>query len=766
MKSYEIRNKFLQFFESKGHKIIDSFPLTIEDPTLLFVNSGMAPLKDYFLGNVSPESNRITTSQVCLRISGKHNDLRNIGSSKRHHTCFEMLGNFSFGAYSREEATRYAIEFLVNELKIDESNLHYTHHISDDHARNILLDLIKDKSKIISLSNDDNKWSMGKYGPFGYCIEVFYARDDELTEIWNMVYMTHEYRSDDKVYELKNKCIDTGMGLERITAVLQNTDDNYKCDMFDKYFEILSRYITLDKDNVHQRIIVDHARAIENLLKEGIIPEPVKHGYILRLLIRKLIVNIYMLVNNIDKLKDITSVYFNNDIRILSEVDMFSHRLIEASKLIRKDLNDKEIFQLYETHGIPLEIIEDIIGIKINEDTFNRYMNEHKRISQSKNMSDEHVLEVPNISTKFIGYESLSCSSNVVGNIDKYIILDQTPFYFESGGQESDTGQILYKDKYINVINVIKKGNTILHEVDNIIDIGSQVECIVDKKRRDNLSRAHSATHLMHRELFTKYNAMQCGSLVRENSIRFDVVCGEEIDTRFIEERMNYHISSSIQRKTEIKNTKSAISEGAMSLFSEKYPEESRVITIGDSYELCGGTHINNSAEIGYFRILSIKSISKGVKRIEAYVGEKAYEDICIDREIINKISSICGVGRENIIETISQMINSNHILTNENRMLRIKTSDIKIINNKIHTLYLENSSLEEMAKLVDRNYEVSIIASSKYIRIESKQNTIEEYIDSFKKHFTGKGGGNNNIFSGRFDIIHNKFSIWRDSLL
>lgn len=783
MKAQEIIDCFIRFFESYEHKYIDDFPLSINDPTLLFVNSGMAPLKNYFLGNDIPPSKALVACQSCLRVGGKHNDIRNIGNSARHHTFFQMLGNFSFGAYSRTKALEFALEFLQTlQLK----NLWFTHHIQDTQAHDILHLLIEDKNRIISLSNDDNKWSMGKYGPFGYSIEIFYstcnaveyASDGGLSnnflEIWNIVYMTHEMCIDDVVKELNIPCIDTGMGLERVCAILQGYTDTYLTDIFDNYFNILGKYMQIDRFNPRQRIIVDHTRSVKALLKEHIIPSATSHGYILRMLIRKIIVNIYML--NKDLLNNILCDLFDSNPVILSELSCFINCIESGMHIISESntsLSCDQVFKLYETYGIPIEVTEDILSTKFDQNILNTYIEQHKELSRSSNMQNKIITKIPNHITEFIGYTHFSTEATVIDQVyiegKYYIIMNKTPFYPESGGQESDTGYIQYNRISIDVVSVIKIGNTILHQVMHEIPTNIHVHCNINMIRRLNLSKAHSATHITNHILRQLYNTKQSGSLVKENEFRLDIICSTDIDIKLVEQKVNNLILLGTKTCIKEENTKLAIQSGAVFLACEKYPDISRVVNLGDSHELCCGTHVGNTTHIEYLVIYSIKSIAANVKRIEAYVSSKAYEYINRIRETITNLSNIFSTSSENILYRVETLRHEYQALKTEYKKIKkslVKATSKTFIKDNIQITFAENGSSEELLHLIDENYNISIVASKDSVIMKGNNMKITQYISSMREHFIGQGGGNDRMFRGSYNIINcERLLLWLDKI-
>lgn len=769
-----IKERFIKFFQDKGHVYLESAPLSTNDPTLLFINSGMAPLKDYFLNIDIPPAKAIVTCQECLRIGGKHNDIDNIGYSKRHHTFFQMLGNFSFGAYSRLDAIKYAIEFL-KEIKIYDK-LFFTYHINDIEAKDILFSLIA-PDRIIELNNDDNKWSMGTYGPFGYSIEIFYSEqkqynekifDSEFLEIWNIVYMTHE-KTKDEVKKLPFACIDTGMGLERIYSILEGTKDIYLSNIFDQYFNLLEPFIKINKLDYRQRIIVDHIRSVQALLKENIIPSATGHGYILRMLIRRIITNIYLINNNI--IYDLIKKIFNH-VLVLSELQSFMKCIEYGINMININMSDRDIFKLYETYGFPIEIAENLLERIIDIEKFKI---EHQEISKS-NMQDNIIEKIPNIHTEFVGYHHISIKCKILKYIEmdkKYIILDKTVFYPESGGQISDNGYIEYNDRKINILNVTYRNNVILHEIEEQIEENIEVIAYINVQRRKNLSKAHSATHILNYILRDQYNAKQSGSLVKENELRFDIICSyniDEIDIKYIEYCVNKWILYGYDTQFTKENTQLAIKRGVTSLVSEKYPEISNIIKINNSEELCCGTHVMNTREIEYFIIYSLRSIAKNILRIEAFVSEKAYEYLYNIRHITDKISTFFACKENEILSKIALLkhnLKETQMQNNKLQNMLLKNNlRKKIYHETIYTAYTDYGSIQDLPKLINNDYITSIISCPNAILIKSK-NKIDKYVKSIKETFIGSGGGNEYYFKGSYSIKDfDKFQDWLDKII
>ncbi|UAT42601.1 alanine--tRNA ligase [Anaplasmataceae bacterium AB001_6] len=704
--SEAIRKKFEDFFSKKNHKILKSSPLVLlDDPSILFVNAGMVPLKDYFIFGRKDASKNLCSVQKCLRAGGKHNDLENVGFSKRHHTFFEMLGNFSFGGYFKEEAICYAWDFITKELNIDPQRLYITYHSSDKETSKLWRKISGLKEdRIIAVSTNDNFWQMGNTGPCGPCTEIFYDHqndesiqflkdsrsDDRFVEIWNIVFMQYNLTEDGKRENIKTPCIDTGMGLERIAAVLQGTDDNFETDLFKDIKDYFEDITSCKYNNQVKNIVADHLRSSCFLISEGIYPSGKSRGYILRKIIRRAVSNYY--INGIKEpilykmvdffVKKISSRYpeledqKENIKKVLKAEETLFLATMGRSMQFIMEIIDKEkkrypnissttedravddidgnsstpffpsaaAFNLYDTHGMPFEVIKETIhnfGFSVSEKEFLEEMEKQKergRKSWKKISHDNSFYEdISELQTKFIGYISLDTKTEIL-NIRKKeddlfeVVLKETPFYPESGGQESDTGTISCIDDSCDLMHVLysKKINDVILITckleRGVFKEGQKVFAKVDYSRRRGLCNAHSATHLLHyfiRELFGKH-ITQKGSLVSNNKFRFDFNFERPFTRKElteIEHLINNTISQNITSKTQTMSTEEAVKSGAMSIFGEKYQEESRVVSIGDSVELCGGMHVYNTSEIGVLKITDERSISSGIRRIEAVTG-------------------------------------------------------------------------------------------------------------------------------------------------
>jgi len=691
----DIRKKFLEFFESKGHKVYPSAPLVPDDPTLLFTNAGMVPFKPIFTGEKpAPTPPRATSSQLCMRAGGKHNDLENVGYTNRHHTLFEMLGNFSFGDYFKEDAIKYAWEFVTEVLKLDKDRLWITIHESDDEAGKIWERYVP-KNRIVKMGDKDNFWQMGDTGPCGPCSEIHYdqgadkfnspedylgGEGDRFLEIWNLVFM--QYNRDEKgnLHPLPKPSIDTGMGLERITAVVEGVESNYDTSIFrpllEKIVEITGKEYYKDKRGASHRVIADHIRAVSFLLSEGVRFDREGRGYVLRRILRRGVRHGYLLGMRepfmykivdtlVEQMGDIYPQLKEKKEAIKDAIKLEEERFFETidkgMALFKEELaktkgdtfSGEVAFKLYDTYGFPLDLTEDMlreVGKKVDIETFNKLMQEQKERARANwkgsgdikiNLKDLEKYE-PN---KFVGYEFLEYKTKIKALFDEemkevdelrgsgWVMLEETPFYAESGGQVGDRGEILKDNKVVaRVIDTKKFDERNLSKVeDAVLKKGDEVVARVDESRRE-IAKHHSATHLLHSALrkVLGEHVTQAGSLVEANRLRFDfthpkALTKEELDK--IEEMVNNVIARGILAEVKEMPLDEAKKMGAMALFGEKYGDKVRVVKFDDfSVELCGGTHVKNTAEIGSFYIVKESGVSAGVRRIEAVAGLSAYK--------------------------------------------------------------------------------------------------------------------------------------------
>ena len=690
MINLDIRKEFIKYFEKKGHTHRDSSSLIPpDDKSLLFTNSGMVQFKDFFLGIRKPRSTKIVTCQKCVRAGGKHNDLDNIGFTNRHHSFFEMLGNFSFGEYFKEEAIIYAWDFLVNTLNIPKDKLYVSVHRDDEEAISIWQNNIGlAKDRIWVLDDADNFWQMGSTGPCGPCTEIYYDYGkslngeiptkgdpgDRYVEIWNLVFTQYNKDKDGILHDLPMKCVDTGMGLERIQALLEGQIDNYDSSAFSTLSQKIDELIKPKRiSSPIKKIIMDHSRSACMLISDGVIPSSDGRGYVLRRIIRRATRYLYNFGINQPFIYKLTEVINDNlgDIysNLREKINQISEtiqqeeknylgtlenglKLIDKLTKKTKNITGADMFKLYDTYGFPKEIIEEIAienDLILDLPGFQQLMN--KQRINSKTASNFKVNETDNEitkhQTKFIGYNHSSSTGKVVDivfrnqhvkqidTIDEkfYVILDKTVFYPEGGGQISDSGLISKTNCKLQVTDVKRIQNTIVHLVelkDGKLAVGDIVEQRIDKNKRNKTAINHSATHLMHhflRETLGNH-VEQKGSLVTEDYLRFDfshnkALSHEQIGQ--IEDQVILEISKSIDTQSKNMSFKEAMKLGALAFFDEKYGDDVRVIFIGsNSIELCGGTHVSNTRDIGLFKIISESSISTGVRRVEAITSQTA----------------------------------------------------------------------------------------------------------------------------------------------
>ena len=696
----DIRAEFLKFFESKGHKILPSAPLVPDDPTLLFVNAGMVQFKSIFTGEVpAPKPPRATTSQTCIRAGGKHNDLENVGYTNRHHTFFEMLGNFSFGDYFKEDAIAYAWEFVTEVLKLPKDRLWVTVHESDDEAEEIWKKHI-DADRIKRFGDKDNFWQMGDTGPCGPCSEIFYDQGEEFfnsdedylggdgdrfLEIWNLVFMQYERSKDGTLTPLPKPSIDTGMGLERVTAVLEGVPSNYDTELFMPLIEQVSKIANIPyayEKGASFRVIADHIRSVTFLLAQGVTFDKEGRGYVLRRILRRAVRHgyllgikepfMYKLVDTLGKIMGEQYPYIVEKSKsvkemIKNEEEKFLSTIQSGLELFEKELeNTKDVFsgevafKLYDTYGFPLDLTQDMlreVGKSVDIDKFEELMDEQRKRSQAswKGSGDKakegdfkELLEKFG-KNEFVGYEKTKNSTEILALLDEnfkkidslkegqkgWVFLKETPFYAESGGQCGDSGVIKSENGEIvaNVLDTQKFFDLNLSQVETKKEIktGTNVVCEVDESREE-IKRHHSATHILHSALknILGEHVNQAGSLVLKDRLRFDFSHPKALSVKEIEDIqdfVNRVIQKAIPAQTDIMDIDEAKKSGAMALFGEKYGDKVRVVSFGDvSKELCGGTHVKNSSEIGSFYITKESGVSAGVRRIEAICSKAAYE--------------------------------------------------------------------------------------------------------------------------------------------
>ena len=697
MKTADIREAFLSYFERQGHtRVASSSLVPHEDPTLLFTNAGMNQFKDTFLGLEVRDYNRAVSSQRCVRAGGKHNDLENVGYTARHHTFFEMLGNFSFGDYFKREAINFAWAFLTEELKLPKDKLWVTVHISDDEAAQIWIDEIGVDPNRLSRLDEDNFWQMGDTGPCGPSSEIFYdhgpdvpggppgSPDDDLDryiEIWNLVFMQYNRDSAGELHSLPAPSVDTGMGLERISAVLQNVHNNYDIDLFRALTSAAAKELGVeDHSNTSLRVVADHLRSCAFLITDGVLPSNEGRGYVLRRILRRAI-------RHGNKL-GATEPFFANLVPALvqemggaypelvkqqdaiikalaSEEEQFARTLDKGMDILEQALASLEgnqipgdvVFRLYDTFGFPVDLTNDIArerGLELDIDGYDAAMQAQRKRSQESGSFQVDYNNVINVEgeTEFLGYADLESTARVRGIFvdgevrngvstgDKaVVVLDRTPFYGESGGQVGDTGYISTETAKLEVRDTTKAQGHHLHHVvvvEGSLNAGDDVTAVIDASLRTRIKANHSATHLMHEALrqVLGEHVQQKGSLVDADKLRFDFSHSEAMTTNELAQVasiVNDQVRGNAEVLTQEMDMESAIAAGATALFGEKYGDEVRVLTMGIdrfSVELCGGTHVTRTGDIGVFRIQSEAGVASGVRRIEAVTGLGALADI------------------------------------------------------------------------------------------------------------------------------------------
>ena len=744
MKSAEIRDAFLNYFASKGHSKVSSSSLVPgNDPTLLFTNAGMVQFKDVFLGAEKRDYCRAVSSQRCVRAGGKHNDLENVGYTARHHTFFEMLGNFSFGDYFKHDAIKFAWEFLTEELKLPKERLWVTVHISDDEAADIWVNEIGVDPARLSRLDEDNFWQMGDTGPCGPSTEIFWdhgedipggppgSENDDLDryiEIWNLVFMQYERDSSGEMTPLPKPSIDTGMGLERVAAVMQGVHNNYDIDLF-KHLIAAAIEITQCKDvkNASLKVLADHIRSCAFLIADGVQPSNEGRGYVLRRIIRRALRHGHKL--------GAKGVFFHNLVAPLAEVMGEAYpELVEKGELIAKAIKAEEeqfartldkgmgvldsalkdlqgdtlpgelIFTLYDTYGFPTDLTNDIArerGYSLDLEGYEACMDQQRARARSASQFDIDYTDSIRLdgSTDFSGYSSLVQEGTVLGlyaegeqietaseGMNVAVVLDKTCFYAESGGQVGDTGYLTTSAAKIEILDCKKSGEHSLHigrVLSGSINNGDLVSAQVDKNLRQSIALNHSATHLAHEALRQVLGdqVSQKGSLVDSEKLRFDfshnqAVTAEQI--RQVEQMVNREIMRNTEVSTELMSMDQAKEQGAMALFGEKYGDQVRVLSMGGDFsvELCGGTHVERTGDIGLIKIISESSVASGVRRIEAVTGKAALAYCEQTQDTVEKVAEIAKVAKAKVTDKVRQVMEENRRLQKEIDQLKQKLAN------------------------------------------------------------------------------------------
>ncbi|CAL4323819.1 Alanine--tRNA ligase [Buchnera aphidicola (Eriosoma lanigerum)] len=847
----QIRTMFLSFFKKKDHKIIPSSSLIPNnDPSLLFTNAGMNQFKEIFLGNNKPKFSKVVTIQKCLRTGGKYNDLDNIGYSDNHHTFFEMLGNFSFGDYFKKEAISYAWELLtsIQWFNLNKNRLWVTVYYKDQETYQIWINIIGlNPERVIYVGNkknsnslSDNFWSMGENGPCGPSTEIFYDptenflqhsgeyfknNQDTQIEIWNIVFMEYNRTLDGELIPLPNKSVDTGMGLERISRILQNKKSNYEIDIFDQLiksiFQFNKNIYSNKKKSIY--IIADHIRSSAFLIAENIFPSNEGRGYVLRRIIRRALRHahtsgmnklfFFKLIPTLIEVMGEESNLIKNNIKKVQEVlkqeeIQFNYTIHRGIKLLEDQikklkgniLHGKIIFKLYDTFGFPVDLTADFCkeqNLQIDSIGFMKEMNKQKKQTKIANQFAKQydpVLTIKNHSI-FKGYNTYETTS-IIKQIfingkttnqlncgeSGIIILDNTPFYPESGGQIGDIGEINNKQNIFKVENTKKYGIGIIHFgkiLSGKLSVNQEIQAKINIKYRKNIQNNHSATHLLHSALRNIFgnNTIQKGSLITNLSLRFDFSCNEKITNEKIhkiEYIVNEYIIQNSIINTTIDTFNNAQKTGAIALFNEKYNDIVRIVSINDySIELCGGTHTNQTGSIGFFKIINEKSIGSGIKRIEAVTGNKAILFIHNKETKLNHIMNILNTNEDNISKKIHVLTNTIHKLKNNidifikrelieiTKQLLKKVIHINNINLLIENINISNSNLlRNVIDIIQKKLHsaiiiiTTIIEKKIYFIIKISKNLTNDIQANYiaKKiinNIGGKGGGKSHLSEG-----------------
>ena len=724
MTTAQIRQQFLDFFASKQHQVVPSSSLIPgNDATLLFNNAGMVQFKDVFLGAESRPYTRATSSQRCVRAGGKHNDLENVGYTARHHTFFEMLGNFSFGDYFKQDAIKFAWEFLTEVVKLPKEKLLVTIYHDDEEAFGYWAnDIGLPEDRIIRIATSDNFWSMGDTGPCGPCSEIFYDHGehiwggppgtpeedgDRFIEIWNLVFMQYNRQSDGTMEPLPKQSVDTGMGLERISAILQGVHSNYEIDLFQGLIAAAASVTNAqDMDDKSLRVVADHIRSCAFLISDGVMPSNEGRGYVLRRIIRRAVRHgnklgakgafFYKLVAALIEQMGQAYPELAKQQEIIEKVlrieeEQFGKTLERGLAILEESLSDLKgdvipgdlVFKLYDTYGFPADLTADVARerqMTIDHKGFEECMAVQRKTAQQagKFGADYNEQLKSDKHTDFKGYDSTHYSATVVevfaggeavqlleDGQEGIVILDRTPFYAESGGQTGDTGTITVAGGEFNVTNTTKLGNAFAHHgtVQGRIGVNDKVDATIDDDRRENIKKNHTATHILHealRQLLGEH-VSQKGSLVQADRLRFDFSHFEAVtkdELRDIERVVNDEIRRNFALNTELMAIDDAKAKGAMALFGEKYDDEVRVVTIGDySIELCGGTHVERAGDIGLFKIVSESGIAAGVRRIEAVTGADAVAYVSEQEQQLSDVAALVKGDSASVLEKVTALL-------------------------------------------------------------------------------------------------------------
>ncbi len=842
MTSAEIRQLFLDYFQQRGHQVVPSSPLVpANDPTLLFTNAGMVPFKEVFTGQEQRPYVRAASAQRCVRAGGKHNDLENVGYTARHHTFFEMLGNFSFGDYFKREVIQYAWEFLTDVAKLPPERLWITVYADDDEAADIWLNEIGVSAERFSRIGDkpggkryegDNFWSMGDTGPCGPCSEIFYDHGEDVPggppgtpeedgdryiEIWNLVFMQYDRDAAGNMNPLPHPSVDTGMGLERLAAVLQGVHNNYDIDLFKHLIAAIAKLAgTDDLQNTSLRVIADHIRACAFLVTDGVVPSNEGRGYVLRRIIRRAIRHghklglreafFYKLVGPLcevmgDAYPELVKARPQVERVLKQEEERFAETLDHGMAILEETIANLDaavipgttVFKLYDTYGFPVDLTADIArerGLSLDMAGFEREMaaqRERARAASSFSAVGGEGLDLQ-VQTEFTGYKQLEDEGKVLalfrdgepadqlGEGDEgLLVLDRTPFYAESGGQAGDHGVLRVGDAELVALDTQKQGDAFLHQVrvqKGKVAVGDKLEACVDKQRRRRIADNHSATHLLHAALrrILGEHVQQKGSLVEADRLRFDfshfdALTPEQLAE--IEALVNAQIRANLPVETRLMSADEAKASGAMALFGEKYGDVVRVLSMGDfSVELCGGTHVSRTGDIGLFKIVSEGGVAAGVRRIEAVAGEAALRYIGETEKNLQRIAALLKADTGIVVSKVQALLERARGLEKEVEHLKAKLASsqggdlaaqaVDIDGIKVLAAKLEGVDAKSLRDTVDQlknklghaavvlaavdGDKVSLVAG--VTKDETKRLRAGDLVNSVALQVGGKGGG------------------------
>ena len=847
MKTTEIRQRFINYFKNQGHQEVPSSSLVPgNDPTLLFTNSGMVQFKDLFLGEEKRNYQRAVTSQRCVRAGGKHNDLENVGYTARHHTFFEMLGNFSFGDYFKEDAIRYAWELLTVEFELPPDRLWVTIFEEDDESESIWVnDIGVPKNRVTRIGAEDNFWQMGDTGPCGPCSEIFYdhgpeikggppgspsADGDRYVEIWNLVFMQFNRSADGQMTPLPKPSVDTGMGLERMATVLQGVHSNYETDLFENLITATARILNIkDLDNKSLRVIADHIRSTSFLIADGVIPSNEGRGYVLRRIIRRAIRHGYQLGRKtpfmhllvdplILEMGDVFPELVDARGRVIralqQENEKFNETLDQGLKILDQEISSltghviagESVFKLYDTYGFPADLTADIArehGLTIDSEGFEVEMEAQRNRARSANrfVNSSRMRVAGMEKTPFTGYRNLEHQVRILAVLEGeqpveqlhqgqagMVVLSKSPFYAESGGQTGDKGRVLLDQGEFAVSDTQYLANQVIGifgtVVSGRIGIGDKGTARVEANSRYNSANNHSATHLLHAALKTVLgkHIEQKGSLVEPARLRFDFSHFEPVtdeQLREIESLVNLKIRANYPVKVDVMSLEEAKSQGAVALFGEKYEDPVRVIRMGDfSCELCGGTHVSRTGDIGLFRILSETGIAAGIRRIEAVTASAAEQYVSKQLSLLDQLVISLKISPDQMFERVSGMLEIQKQQQRQIQSLQTKLAigsvnqeNLKEINGvKVVAIRQDGADVKSMRMVVDQwrnrlKSGVVLVASAnddKVVLIAGVSQDLtgelgaNKLIQAISPIVDGKGGGRPDLAQGGGSNIEN----------